>query len=239
MTIIVLFPKEKKAKEFNLERFEPMVNATPVLAERVPLKSPINGDQRMIKEKELTDPTSCMSRARPGEMTFVLLGRDKAAPVAIAAWAAARVALGKNQPGDAQIQEALECALRMIAESGGDGSPPSEFLLLIALSFFMERAHENSVAKGFWPGGTESISAETCGSKIALMHSELSEALEGVRKPGPDAHCPEYTSEEIEMADLLIRAADYCRARRLRIGEAILAKMAFNETRPHLHGKAI
>jgi phage terminase large subunit GpA-like protein len=47
--IIVLFPKEKKAKEFNLERFEPMVNATPVLAERVPLKSREKGITQTFK----------------------------------------------------------------------------------------------------------------------------------------------------------------------------------------------
>lgn len=35
--ILVLFPKEKKAKEFNLERFEPMVTSTPRLALKVPL----------------------------------------------------------------------------------------------------------------------------------------------------------------------------------------------------------
>ena len=37
--IIVLFPKEKKAKDFNLERFEPMVTETPKLAEKIDLKS--------------------------------------------------------------------------------------------------------------------------------------------------------------------------------------------------------
>ena len=34
----------------------------------------------MIKKKELSDPNSCMSKARDDEMTFVLLGRDAAAP---------------------------------------------------------------------------------------------------------------------------------------------------------------
>lgn len=47
--IIVLFPKEKKAKEFNLERFEPMVNATPVLAERVPLTAREKGITQTFK----------------------------------------------------------------------------------------------------------------------------------------------------------------------------------------------
>jgi phage terminase large subunit GpA-like protein len=47
--IIVLFPKEKKAKEFNLERFEPMVNASPVLADKVPLKAREKGITQTFK----------------------------------------------------------------------------------------------------------------------------------------------------------------------------------------------
>ncbi len=71
----------------------------------------------MRKRDELTKPTSCMSRASDDEMTFVLLGRDKAATVAIRAWIAERIRLGKNQPGDAQIVEAEQCARTMEAES--------------------------------------------------------------------------------------------------------------------------
>jgi len=63
----------------------------------------------MRKTQELTDPKSCMSRARPDEMTFVLLGRDDAAPVAIRAWIEERIRLGKNTPGDPQILEAEAC----------------------------------------------------------------------------------------------------------------------------------
>lgn len=67
----------------------------------------------MIKREELTNPASCMSRAREDEMTFVLLGRDKAAPVAIRAWVAERIRLRKNLPNDPQIREALDCARKM------------------------------------------------------------------------------------------------------------------------------
>ena len=70
----------------------------------------------MIKTEELTNPKSCMSRAKDDEMTFVLLGRDPAAPVAIRAWVAERVRIGKNTRGDDQIKEALECATRMEME---------------------------------------------------------------------------------------------------------------------------
>lgn len=72
----------------------------------------------MRKRDELTNPDSCMGRARPSEMMFVLLGRDLAAPGAIRAWIAERIRLGKNQPSDAQILEAERCAQIMEAEHG-------------------------------------------------------------------------------------------------------------------------
>jgi hypothetical protein len=62
----------------------------------------------MRKRDELTRADSCMSRAREDEWTFVLLGRDAAAPAAVRAWIAERIRLGKNQPDDAQIREAQQ-----------------------------------------------------------------------------------------------------------------------------------
>jgi hypothetical protein len=86
----------------------------------------------MIKREELTNPESCMSRARADEMTFVLLGRDTAAPVAIRAWVAERVRLGKNTLVDPQILEALECAEVM---RPGSGSSPLPWYVPAWLSF--------------------------------------------------------------------------------------------------------
>jgi len=63
----------------------------------------------MRKSEELSNPNSCMSKARDTEMVFVLLARDPAAPVAIEAWARARVDLGKNKADDPQIKEAMKC----------------------------------------------------------------------------------------------------------------------------------
>ena len=62
----------------------------------------------MRKRQELTDPSSCMNRARDDEMTFVLLGRDVAAPATVRAWIEERIRLGKNNRNDAQIVEAEE-----------------------------------------------------------------------------------------------------------------------------------
>lgn len=70
----------------------------------------------MRKKDELSKPRTCMQSAHPEEMTFVLLGRDAAAPVAIRAWVVERLRLGKNAAGDDQITEALACAATMEAE---------------------------------------------------------------------------------------------------------------------------
>jgi NTP pyrophosphatase (non-canonical NTP hydrolase) len=72
---------------------------------------------------------------------------------------------------------------------------------------------------------------EQAAVKIALMHSELSEMLEGVRKGTQDSHLPEFTSEEVELADLLIRALDYAGWRGLNLGEALQAKLLYNAKR--------
>jgi hypothetical protein len=67
----------------------------------------------VLKSEELTSPNSCMSRAKPDEMVFVLLARDAAAPHAIRSWVDERLRLGKNTVADDQIVEALMCAAFM------------------------------------------------------------------------------------------------------------------------------
>jgi hypothetical protein len=70
------------------------------------------------------------------------------------------------------------------------------------------------------------------------MHSELSEALEAQRLGSPpDKHLPEFLNEEVELADCIIRILDYAEARDFRVIEAMIAKHAFNKTRPYKHNK--
>jgi len=72
----------------------------------------------MIKRDEIEDSRSCFNKANDDERLFVMLARDPAAPVAIRAWIAERLRLGKNMPGDEQIREAFECANLMELERG-------------------------------------------------------------------------------------------------------------------------
>lgn len=64
----------------------------------------------MRKDIEASDPNSCWNKATDGELVFVLLGRDRAAPAAVMEWCQERIRLGKNTPNDPQIVDAKQCA---------------------------------------------------------------------------------------------------------------------------------
>lgn len=95
-------------------------------------------------------------------------------------------------------------------------------------------AQSNSAAHGFWD------KPRNKGEMICLMHTELSECFEAVRKKEMpmDDHIPAFTQEAAELADVIIRVADYAQGFGIDLEKAVKAKMAYNRTRPHMHGKA-
>lgn len=91
--------------------------------------------------------------------------------------------------------------------------------------------HANARNKGWWDESRNDAEA------IALMHSELSEALEALRKGNPQDEKVPFDNLTVELADCIIRIMDYAGARNLPLIDALLAKHEFNKTRPHKHGK--
>ena len=125
----------------------------------------------------------------------------------------------------------------------------------MSLNILRDRAHETAVAKGFKDASIP--------EDVALMHSELSELLEDYRAGYlPENHRYEGTDADSgarlgmiylqpadengklrkpvgipsELADVLIRAFHFAGKHGIDLDRAVREKMAYNETRSHLHG---
>lgn len=74
------------------------------------------------------------------------------------------------------------------------------------------------------------------GELLALIHSEISECLEGERKNLMDDKLPHRKMAEVELADALIRILDYAAGFGYDLQGAFEEKIAYNATRKdHTH----
>lgn len=69
------------------------------------------------------------------------------------------------------------------------------------------------------------------GELLCLIHSEISEAMEGERKDLMDDKLPHRKMAEVELADALIRILDYAEGYGYDIGGAVMEKLEYNATR--------
>ncbi len=93
-----------------------------------------------------------------------------------------------------------------------------------------KEVYQTATEKGWWNVERE------IGTQIALMHSELSEALEGIREDKRSDKIPEFLAIEEEFADVIIRIMDTSEYYEYRVAEALIAKMKYNKNREYRHG---
>src|SRR5689334_5831236 len=117
---------------------------------------------------------------------------------------------------------------------------------------FMKEVHDLAKEKGWYSPPKTDLEC------LMLMVSELSEAVEEVRKGTPPIyqnHSDPYVDiliqpgEEswvsknkpeglaVELADVILRIFDYAEYKKLNLYEAIMLKHEYNKTRPFRHGK--
>ena len=109
----------------------------------------------------------------------------------------------------------------------------SNILTEYGLDALAAMLHETAREKGFWDG---EYSHDKIGNKLALVHSEVTEVLEAIRKTKGSEQVVE------EMADVIIRLLDVYAAMRNEeqilhsLDEVLEAKINKNKERPRLHG---
>jgi NTP pyrophosphatase (non-canonical NTP hydrolase) len=97
-----------------------------------------------------------------------------------------------------------------------------------------DACHKAAALAGWWApknGAPQQQNPLTFSSKLCLIHSEISEAMEGDRKSLMDDHLPHRSMREVELADALIRIFDLAGAYNLDVAGALVEKMAYNKNR--------
>ena len=103
----------------------------------------------------------------------------------------------------------------------------------LTIKKLVEEVHRNALEKGWWETSRTPLEIH------ALLHSETAEATEAVRnreKPFYLTKNGKPEGELVELADVIIRIADWCAWNGWDLESALKAKIEYNKTRPYRHG---
>ena len=95
-------------------------------------------------------------------------------------------------------------------------------------------SHAYAKRQGFWEGKEDRTN-----ELLMWAVTEMGEIFDAVQRGNkPDPKVPEFSAAEVEAADVLIILMDLAHSNGWRVAQAVEAKMKFNATRAHKHGKA-
>lgn len=115
--------------------------------------------------------------------------------------------------------------------------------IIDSVDLLVGECHDASRKAGWWHDnftgeylrehcrGSTRLGKALVAEKLCLIHSEVSEAMEGHRKGLMDDKLPQFKAVTVELADACIRIFDLAGALGLDLGPALAAKMAYNAQR--------
>lgn len=136
---------------------------------------------------------------------------------------------------EANTEENLLENLTEIARTAGlDIDSPADTVTGVRSAVYL--CHALAALSGWWTDPTTKRDVDphnptVFAAKLALVHSEISEALEADRKGLNDDHLPHREGAEVELADAVIRIFDLAGSRGMDLETAILEKLLYNQYR--------
>jgi NTP pyrophosphatase (non-canonical NTP hydrolase) len=117
-------------------------------------------------------------------------------------------------------------------DKGGTMTEIQQTMITEVINLLISESYGTAKEKGWYD------KPPSFGEQIALMHSELSEALEEYRNNEPNLYkmCDKPEGIGVELADVCIRIFDSCGHHGIDLAECIRLKMEYNKTRSHKHG---
>ena len=102
---------------------------------------------------------------------------------------------------------------------------------ILGLNECAKDCHEAAVKGGWWHDSEGKKKERNVGELLCLIHSEISEAMEGARKDLMDTHLKHKSMMEVELADAIIRIFDLAESKNFNLGQTIYEKLEYNRCR--------